>query len=143
VETGELAGSVESRVVSTSESAGTLAGAPHVEIGDCLGRYTVRARIGAGAMGEVFEAYDPDLERRVALKVMKVGLGGAPPEARARFQREAQAMARLNDPNVVAVYDVDTVGGRLFVAMELVHGPTLAEWIAQRLHPWRRVVDEF
>ena len=114
-----------------------------VVIGDCLGRYTVQARLGAGAMGEVFEAHDPELDRRVALKVLKVGLGGTSPEARARFQREAQAMARLNDPNVVSVYDVDTVGERLFVAMELVHGPTLASWIAEGPHPWRRVVDVF
>jgi serine/threonine protein kinase len=57
--------------------------------------------------------------------------------------REAQAMAQLSDPNVVAVYDVDAVGARLFVAMELVHGPTLAAWIAEGPHPWRKVVDAF
>src|SRR5262249_60856597 len=78
--------------------------------GDCLGRCTVRARIGAGGMGEVFSAHDPELDRLIALKILRRGVGGESPEARARFQREAQAMARLNHPNVVSVFDVDTVG---------------------------------
>jgi predicted Ser/Thr protein kinase len=114
-----------------------------IAVGDCLGRYSVRGFIGAGGMGEVYEGYDPELERSVALKVLKVAFGGTSPEARARFQREAHAMARLNHPNVVAVYDVGTVGERVFVAMELVHGPTLAEWINAGSHSWREVVDVF
>src|SRR5215475_15921864 len=77
-----------------------------VSIGDCLDRYTVRQRMGAGGMGEVFAAHDAELDRLVALKVIKPGLAGASPAARARFRREAQAMARLNHPNVVSVFDV-------------------------------------
>jgi tetratricopeptide (TPR) repeat protein len=114
-----------------------------IAVDDCLGRYTVRAYLGSGGMGEVFEGYDPELERPVALKILKAGYGGSSPEARARFQREAQAMARLNHPNVVAVYDVGTIGEQVFVAMELVRGPTLAAWIAERAHPWREVVEVF
>src|SRR5688572_18878935 len=71
--------------------------------GDRLGRYTVRDRLGAGGMGEVFAAHDPELDRTVALKMVKAEIGGASPAARARFQREAKAMARLNHPNVVSV----------------------------------------
>jgi tetratricopeptide (TPR) repeat protein len=116
---------------------------PPVEPGDCLGRYTVRARIGAGGMGEVFAAHDPELDRLVALKIVKPAMGGGSPEARARFLREAQAMARLNHPNVVSVFDVSSVGERVFVAMELVEGPTLADWLAERPRPWRDVVRVF
>src|SRR5689334_6242503 len=101
-------------------------------IGDCLDRYTVRSRLGAGGMGEVFAAHDAELDRMVALKVIKPNLAGSSPAARARFQREAQAMARLSHPNVVSVFDVGWAGGRVFVAMELVQGPTLAEWMADR-----------
>ena len=95
---------------------------PPVVAGDCLARYTVRSRIGAGGMGEVFAAHDPELDRLVALKVLRSDVAGPSPEARARFQREAQAMARLNHPNVVSVFDVGSVGERVFVAMELVAG---------------------
>jgi tetratricopeptide (TPR) repeat protein len=116
---------------------------PAVEPGDCLGRYTVRARIGAGGMGEVFAAHDPELDRPVALKIVKPAMGGGSPEARARFLREAQAMARLNHPNVVSVFDVSSVGERVFVAMELVEGPTLADWLADGPRPWRDVVRVF
>src|SRR5262249_32367449 len=117
--------------------------APPIVAGDCFGRYTVRAWIGAGAMGEVYAAHDPELDRLVALKVLRLRETDRSPRARARFQREAQAMARLNHPNVVAVHDVGTVGDRAYVAMELVEGPTLAGWIAERPHPWREVVACF
>src|SRR5215468_1393004 len=93
-----------------------------VRPGDCLGRYTVRERIGRGGIGEVFSAHDPELNRIVALKMLRPGLAGESPEARARFQREAQAMARLSHPNVVAVYDVGSVDERVYVAMERVEG---------------------
>ncbi len=111
--------------------------------GACLGRYTIRARMGSGGMGEVFAAHDPELDRVVALKVIRPDLAGESAEALARFQREAQAMARLNHPNVVSVFDVGTASGRVFVAMERVEGPTLAVWLAERPRGWRAVVDVF
>jgi eukaryotic-like serine/threonine-protein kinase len=97
-------------------------------------------------MGEVFAAHDPELDRLVAVKVLKVpasGVAGSSPTAQARFQREAQAMARLNHPNVVSVHDVGTVGERVFVAMELVEGPTLAAWLAGGPRSKREVVAIF
>jgi len=114
-----------------------------VRPGDCLGRYTVRDRIGRGGIGEVYAAHDPELDRIVALKMLRPGLAGESPEARARFQREAQAMARLSHPNVVAVYDVGAVGERVYVAMELVEGPTLEAWLLERPRGWREVVEVF
>ena len=86
--------------------------------------------IGTGGMGQVYAAYDPKLDRKVALKVLHDGREqGEQP----RLVREAQALARLTHPNVVAVHDVGTHDGRLFVAMEFVEGVTLREWL--RLHP--------
>jgi hypothetical protein len=94
-------------------------------------------------MGEVFAAHDPELDRIVALKVLRPGLAGESPEARARFQREAQAMARVSHPNVVAVYDVGAVGEQVYVAMEWIEGPTLAAWLLERPRGWREVVEVF
>jgi hypothetical protein len=98
--------------------------------GDRVGRYVVLSRLGAGAMGVVYAAFDPELERRVALKL----LAPAPPaERRARewrLRREAQAMARVSHPNVVPVFDVGAWAGRVFLAMELCDGAPLSRWCA-------------
>ncbi|MCB9569548.1 MAG: serine/threonine protein kinase [Myxococcales bacterium] len=94
-----------------------------------LGRFTLVRRLGAGAMGVVYSAYDELLDRRVAIKVLRGERGAA---AQARMLREAQALARLSHPHVVQVYDVGEQGGRLFVAMEYVHGCTLREWLTAR-----------
>jgi serine/threonine protein kinase len=128
-----------------TDPATTTSGAPHAPVvrGDSFGRYTIRELIGAGGMGEVFAAHDPILNRMVALKMLKPSVAGASFEARARFEREAQAMARLNHPNVVSVFDVGEVGDRVFVAMELVDGPTLAKWLSDRPRGWREVVRVF
>jgi hypothetical protein len=117
----DLASGVFGSAPTTPASASLL---PRLQPGDCVGRYTVRALIGAGGMGEVFAAYDPELNRLVAVKILRPGIGGNSPEARVRFLREAQAMARLSHPNVVSVYDVASAGERVFVAMELVDGRT-------------------
>src|SRR5579863_10519335 len=92
--------------------------------GAVVDRYTILERIGTGGMGEVYAAYDAKLDRRVALKLLL----SSGPEYEARLSREAQAMARLSHPNVVAVYDTGMVAGRLFLAMEFVQGATLRAW---------------
>ncbi len=104
-----------------------------------LGRYMVIKRLGAGGMGVVYKAYDPDLDRKVAVKLL---LGQATPHARARLLREAQAMAKLAHPNVVRVFDVGEVGGQVFVAMDFVDGLSLHEWMEAR-HPWPEVLELF
>ena len=96
-----------------------------------LGRYVVRGAIGAGGMGVVLEAYDPKLDRRVALKVVRRLRDDAGWErAKARVLAEAQAMARLAHPNVIAIHDLVEIGDEQLIAMELVDGPDLDAWIA-------------
>jgi tRNA A-37 threonylcarbamoyl transferase component Bud32/tetratricopeptide (TPR) repeat protein len=103
-----------------------------------IGRYVVGEPLGAGAMAQVYAAWEPELDRRVALKVLREPPGADAGEARRRVVAEAQAMARLAHPNVVAVHEVGTVDDAVFVAMELVAGDTLRDWAA-RPRPWREV----
>ncbi|MCB9594994.1 MAG: serine/threonine protein kinase [Sandaracinaceae bacterium] len=98
-----------------------------------LGRFLVLEPLGEGAMGVVHAAFDPELERKVAIKVLHADRGDA--KARARLVREAQAMARLSHPNVVTVYDVGTRGDDVYVAMELVEGASLRGWLSEPRTP--------
>jgi hypothetical protein len=109
--------------------------------GTRVGRYEIVHWLGAGAMGTVYAAHDPDLDRRVALKLLRADVGSDP--LRARLSREAKAMARLSHPNVMTVHDVGAHGSRFFVAMELVAGGTLRGWLAERPRSWREVVGIF
>jgi len=108
-----------------------------LEVGTSLGRYTLLELIGAGGMGYVYRARDEELDRDVALKVLRPGLGGAAELLTARLIRESKLMARLSHPNVVAVYDVGRHGQLVYVAMELIRGSTLSLWITAA-----RSVDE-
>src|SRR5262249_18058154 len=108
--------------------------------GSLIGHFVLVERLGAGGMGVVFSAYDLQLNRRVAIKLVRAG---ASDETRARMVREAQAMARLTDRNVVTVHEVATVGDQAFIAMELVTGPTLRAWLAERPRSRRAIVDAF
>src|SRR5258705_406237 len=103
--------------------------------GGSLGRYVVGELLGEGAMGRVYSAWEPELDRRVAIKVLQDGAGAR--DARERLVREAQAMARLDHPNVVGVHEVGTTGDGVFVAMDLVDGDTLRAWAAAGGRPWR------
>ena len=109
----------------------------YLERGGQVGRYLVLGIIGRGAMGVVYRAHDPELDREVALKLLR----DSKADRQTRLAREAQALARLNHPNVVTVHDVGTVEGRLYVAMELVRGTPLDDWQEDR--PWREVVDTY
>ena len=113
-----------------------------LETGGRIGRYLVLAPIGAGGMGLVYKAYDPELGRQVALKLLRPRADGRG-DASTRLLREAQAMARLSHPNVVAVYDAGTWQSQVFIAMELVDGGTLAEWRAAKKRSWREIVHVF
>lgn len=106
-----------------------------------LERYLVLNRIGEGGMGQVFAAYDPDLDRKIALKLVRPEADGE--AARARLLREAQTMARLSHPNVIPVYDVGTHGDDVFVAMELVDGLTLEAWTQVRPRGWREILRTY
>jgi serine/threonine protein kinase/tetratricopeptide (TPR) repeat protein len=110
--------------------------------GTVFGRYIVVRKLGSGGMGVVYLAYDPQLDRGVALKVLRPGARSADREhAQGRLQREAQAMAQLSHPNVVPVYDVGTVDEHVFLAMEYVDGRTLSQWLRQEHPQWLRVLD--
>ena len=112
--------------------------------GSVIGRYTVLSRLGSGGMGVVFAAYDPELDRRVAIKLLKSY--GVRPNDPARLQREAQALAKLDHRNVVSVYDVGRSEGQVFVAMEFVRGQTLGRWMRDAgpaPRPWREVIRVF
>jgi tetratricopeptide (TPR) repeat protein len=103
--------------------------------GAVLDRYTILGKLGSGGMAEVYAAYDAKLDRRVALKLLLRGKG----DFEARLLREAQAMARLSHPNVVAVFDTGQFRDRMFLAMEIVVGTTLRKW--QKGRPWREVLQ--
>ncbi len=107
-----------------------------------IGRYRIERELGAGGMGVVYAAFDPDLERRVALKVITDGKT-LDLHARTRLLSEARAMARLNHPNVVTVFEVGSAGGRDYVAMELVDGTTLAEWLRTAKPSRREIIAAF
>jgi eukaryotic-like serine/threonine-protein kinase len=106
---------------------------------DLIGRYRVERLLGEGAMGQVFEALDPELTRRVAVKVVR---GASSAELRARLLREAQTAARLRHPNIVTVHDAGTVDEEVFIAMELVPGGSLRGWLS-RPRAWREVLSVF
>jgi serine/threonine protein kinase len=93
-----------------------------------VGKYRIVAKIGQGAMGEVFRAHDPVLDRDVAIKIASEKLS-ADAAARGRFLREAQAAARLNHPNIISVFDFGEEQGIAYIAMELLEGPDLRELI--------------
>ncbi|MDC0672556.1 serine/threonine-protein kinase [Nannocystis radixulma] len=103
-----------------------------------IGRFHVLGRLGAGAQGRVLLGYDADLNRRVAIKLLR-GSGGA--EERDRMRREAQALALLSHPNVVQVYEVGEYADTLFLAMEYVSGSTLHAWVKQ--HGLREIVGVY
>ncbi|MCA9683705.1 MAG: serine/threonine protein kinase, partial [Myxococcales bacterium] len=90
-----------------------------------IGRYELREWIGRGGMGQVWRAHDPELGREVAIKLVSPRPGREPGVLRARLRREAQVLARLEHPNVVAVYDAGVHRGQVYVVMELVDGLTL------------------
>ncbi len=105
-----------------------------------IGRFKVLGLVGRGNFGEVYAAHDPELDRRVSLKVVP------PTEDRAavaRLQREAMTMARLSHPNVARVFDVGEVDGHLFIAMEFIRGDDLRTWLAAHPRSWQRVREVF
>ncbi len=112
--------------------------------GTRAGRYMVLERVGAGGMGVVYAAFDQELDRKVALKVMHVRTeGDQSTGGRERLLREAQAMAKLSHPNVITVHDVGTFEGRVFIAMEFIDGPTLRGWLRQGPHEPAEIVEVF
>ena len=150
----------------TSPAPASRSSLGSLQSGDRVGRYLVLDRLGAGGMGVVYSAYDPELDRKVAIKLllprplahtrpMERAYGeamhrlfgdpqptpdSAPDPEQQRLLREAQATAQLNDPNVVTVHDVGEHEGHVFVAMEFVQGTTLRGWLERERRGWRDVL---
>jgi tetratricopeptide (TPR) repeat protein/predicted Ser/Thr protein kinase len=125
---------------SLRETLGEHAQSDEREPPRTLGRYMLLDRLGHGAMGAVYRAYDPQLDRLIAIKRL-AGDGDQP----AHLLREAQAIARLSHPNVVQVHDVgqDEQTGDVFIAMELVAGRTLRAWLREGTRDWREILRAF
>ena len=121
-------------------AAELLARAPGADlVGRQVGPYAVAARLGSGAMGDVYRARDTRLQRDVALKVMSQDVVHDRDHV-ARFDREAQILASLNHPNIAAIYGVEHADGVQALVLELVDGPTLADRLAHGPIPIRRRV---
>jgi predicted Ser/Thr protein kinase len=112
-----------------------------LEVGARIGRFVVVGPVGKGGMGEVYAAFDPDLSRKVALKIVRTDLRGD--NLQERLLREAQALARLSHAEVITIYEVGTIDDRVFIAMEFMDGGTLRDWSRAAARPWHETVDRF
>ncbi|MEZ4449458.1 MAG: serine/threonine-protein kinase [Nannocystaceae bacterium] len=106
-----------------------------------IGRFILIRRIGVGGMGVVYSAYDEELDRKVAIKVLLAERQTR--EGRARILREAQALARISHPNIVHVYEVGEWQGQVFMAMEFVEGQTLDAWVRRGERTWREILAAY
>jgi eukaryotic-like serine/threonine-protein kinase len=133
-----------STVDASAPDAGAAPDAP-LPRGTGVGRYVLVETLGEGAMGRVYAAFDPELDRKVALKLLRSvpGSGLSEIAGQGRMLREAQAMARLSHPNVVPVHDVGLHARGVFLAMELVEGTTVRDWARYQRPPWREVLRVF
>ncbi len=111
--------------------------------GDRVGRFIVLRELGRGAMGVVYAAFDEELARRVAIKLLHQVQGVDASTGRSQLLREAQALARLTHPNVVGVYEAGVWQGSVYIAMEYVQGQDLQAWLAAEPRPWRETVAVF
>ena len=133
-------GALAVREASTAFAA--LFGEPPPSRSPRIGKYSLGDSLGSGGMGEVFLATDTQLGRKVAIKLLRLRKQDDPLE-RTRLLREAQALAALNDPNVVGVYECGLHGDQVFIAMELVEGCTLRSWQDDALRGWREVLRHY
>lgn len=111
-----------------------------------IGRYRMREELGRGGFGAVYSAYDPELQREVAVKLLLPRKGRKNPKWQARLVREAQTLAQLEHPNVVSVYDVgtDDASRGVYIVMELLRGHCARTWVKEEPRPaWQHVVSAF
>ncbi len=113
--------------------------------GATIGRYIVVGLVGRGGMGDVYAAYDPELDRKVAVKLVRRQPDKriSASDGRSRLLREAQAIAKLSHPNVVVVYDVGTFEDGVFIAMEFIDGHTVGYWLQQAPRTWQEILAIF
>jgi len=137
--------SAESSAAAAAAAPAATSGEPGLAKGATIGRYVVLGLLGRGGMGEVYAAYDPELDRKIAVKLLRARGGGSSEiaDGKTRLLREAQAIARLSHPNVVVVYDVGTFRDSVFIAMEFVAGHTLGYWLEAQPRKLSEVLDVF
>jgi eukaryotic-like serine/threonine-protein kinase len=138
---------LNSQQVMTSGSSTPLPAHPPVarpvSRGTAVGRYTVLGLAGRGGMGDVYKAYDPALDRKVALKLLRPTTSALAAQARSQLLLEAKAIARLSHLNVVTVHDAGAVSGWTFIAMEFVDGQTLSDWLAAAPRSRAEILEAF
>ncbi|MDQ3368977.1 MAG: serine/threonine-protein kinase, partial [Myxococcota bacterium] len=117
-------------------------GAAEIGHGTRIGRFIVEGQLGAGGMGVVYTAHDRELDRRVALKVLRTA-AAADDAQRTRMLREGQAMARVTHPNVITVHEVGIESGIVFLAQELLDGGTLGEWLLHQPRSRAEILEKF
>jgi serine/threonine protein kinase len=129
----------------TDAGRAPAASAKRLAPGSQINRFVVNETLGAGAMGVVVDATDPDLDRRVAIKLLRPdSFGeGLRAQAAARMLREAQAMAKVSHPNIVTVFEVGTYRGEVFIAMERVVGSTMRHWLAVSPRTVSEILSKF
>ncbi len=135
---------VDPTAATLTPSRGDVARPPRAEESPApaaIGRFTVLRELGRGGTGVVYAAYDEQLDRKVAVKLLHSET--REDIARVRLMREAQAMARLSHPNIVGVHEVGTFGRQVYVAMEFVHGMTLHAWLKRRRRPFHEIAAMF
>jgi tetratricopeptide (TPR) repeat protein len=111
--------------------------------GDVIDRFVILGVLGSGGMGLVYSAYDPHLDRKVAIKLLRADVDGSAADGRVRLLREAQAMAKINHPNVITVHEVGTYGEQVYVAMEFADGGNVREWLLAGKRTRREILDVF
>jgi serine/threonine-protein kinase len=126
----------------TAHHRASTGGSPVLARGSSVGRYLLLDLLGEGGMGVVYKAYDPELGRAVALKLLQTDAERSS-RLRDRLLREAQALARLQHPNVIAVHDVGTFRADVFIAMEFVEGQTVRAWLKSGPRSRREILDVF
>src|SRR3569832_1000416 len=112
-----------------------------IRYGSKIGGFVVTGELGAGGMGVVYAAHAPELDRRVALKVLRAA--AATEEERLRMLREGQAMARVTHPNVITVYEVGVEGSLVFLAQELLDAGTLGQWRDKKPRSQADIIAKF
>jgi serine/threonine protein kinase len=116
---------------------------PQLAAGKAIDRYIILGLIGQGGMGMVYSAFDPQLRRKVAVKLLRADSDEVDASGASRLLREAQAMAQLSHPNVVQVYDLGVAGNQVFVAMEYVEGLNLRDWLEAESRTVDQILDAF
>ncbi|HSD89854.1 MAG TPA: serine/threonine-protein kinase [Kofleriaceae bacterium] len=128
--------------VTNVTGSGPPTPAPYLAPGTAIGRYRIEARLGAGGMGIVYRARDTELDRAVALKLVRPQAGELD-ELTERLRRESRLQSRAAHRSVITVYDIGRDGDQVYVAMELIRGGTLREWLARAKPSWRDILDAF